>query len=195
MKFFFLCLSLWLAWAAPSFAEESEGEAAKTEHEEGPVHRLHLGIHGGARGSFEGKESEAFYGGGLFVTVIAIHEWLEIELVVDGVYGTHDVEDAGVVHRGQTFRLPIDLLLKKPFHISQTFHPFVGLGPTFIYERETSSGIPATTRGIFGGTVAVGTDIWLGERVALVAEVAYSLLASHSLEHEIGGSLGVLIAF
>lgn len=180
--------------AAPSFAEEEKAEAESEENEK--ISRFHVGVHGSVRGSFSGGESEAFYGGGAFLTYVAIHKWLEIELVVDLIAGSHEIEDSGVKLQASTVRLPIDLLLKKPFHISKHFHPFVGIGPTLVYEHETfSGGAPSAQRWSGGGTAVAGVDIWISRHAGLVLEAAYSLLAANGIEHEVGGSLGALIEF
>jgi hypothetical protein len=103
-----------------------------------------IGVKGAYLASFHHGVASHHGGGGAFVEWGAIHGWLELELC------------AKVFHDGESSTLmPIELLAKKPFHLTRTVHPYVGLGPALVLAFH---GDTAAHGGLTG---ALGTYFWL----------------------------------
>lgn len=108
--------------------------------------------------------------------------------------------------------LPVDLLLKKPFHFG-VWTPYLAVGPTMsIAWIEASQGEPGADVDdppgmrasrvrelLLGAAVSAGTYYWLGPRWGLDLDVVYSLLANltepeHPV-HELVLSTGIVARF
>ncbi len=160
--------------AAESHGDNPEEEEHDKEgsHEEG--HTLFVGAKGSYLVGFAHGEIHHFGGGGGFFEVLLIPHWLEIELCVRALGNSH-----GVI-------LPIDVLLKIPFHVSEVFHPFVGLGPTAVPSFLGKNEI------FFGGVVALGSYFWVSNSWAIAAELNYNLIYEHGVVNEVGVNAGIV---
>jgi len=84
-----------------------------------------------------------------------------------------------------------DILFKKPFHVSESINPYVGVGPhlAIIMAHEETR-----TRG--GINASVGSYFWFGEhRWGLDAELIYTLLFDSGLTHEFHVEAGPTFRF
>jgi len=131
----------------------------------------------GAMGSYlaaiHGDEVHHYGGGGLLFEATLVPHWLEME------YSVRALSD------GHALLFPVDVLLKLPFHVSDTVIPYIGAGPTlvpaFVDELSAHAGI----------ATSAGAGFWLWSWGGLIAELNYNLLFEGDLVHEIGGSGGV----
>ena len=78
------------------------------------------------------------FGAGIFGEISAVPNWLEIELAIKALA----TADGALI--------PIDVLFKIPFHLTNTIHPFIGLGPTLVIVAAGDIAVH------FGLAVAVG---------------------------------------
>jgi len=165
----------------PETTEEQEAEEEDEQEEEDEHHGK--GDHGrerrflvGAKGtylmSFPHGEIHHFGGGGVFFELVLVKRWLEMEFSVKGLTDGH----AAV--------LPIEVLLKIPFHVNEVFHPFVGLGPAVVPTFEEENEV------FFGGVAEVGAHIWVRPSWALLAALGYGLTYEHGLVNEASVSVG-----
>ena len=157
-----------------------EGHHGAVAHEAGHVEHAPTHIVTGATGTalavMLDDEAEAAYGGGVMI------EW-EAQEHVSLAFNVR------VLSAGHAVELPMDLLVKVPFHVTQWFHPFFAVGPTVIPIVSGGSGTH------FGGAAVAGADLWVSDHVGLVAEVAYNAISNHGLQNEAGGNLGVIFGF
>ncbi len=90
-----------------------------------PVHYHNLfGVRGIGVLAFdlgEGGDALPEGGFGLAYERTLVPSWLELEVSTNALFAEH-----GVV-------LPLDIVLKKPFHVSHRFDPFVGLGAVIAF--------------------------------------------------------------
>lgn len=121
------------------------------------------------------ESGHGVHGGGLFVEVTAFPHWLEVELAVR-VVASEAV-------------MPIDLLLKLPLHISESVHPFVGVGPALVIGLEDEGSAHAAL------AASLGLYWWLVAHVGVTAEVDYEMVFAHGAHHELGGSVGVVFGW
>ena len=157
--------------------EEGHDEAHDEGHDEGhgghhghrPHHRYFLGVLGTGLAVLADEGTSSHFGVGAFFEIEAIAGWLEFELSLRVLSAQTGVE------------LPIELLIKKPFHVNHWFHPFLGIGPAlvpaFLDEGNSVHG---------GGAAAVGAHFWITSDVALMAEFNYNLIYDNGLVHELG---------
>ncbi len=160
---------------------EAHGEAHGQGHH-GGVHEVHhrylAGVFGVVLGALAEEGTTAHVGVGAFFEMLVIPNWLEIELSTRVLSAETGVE------------LPIELLFKKPFHLTHWFHPFIGIGPAlvpaFLEEGNSVHG---------GGASTIGAYFWLTSDLALLAEFNYNLIYDKGLVHELGGSFGALLGW
>lgn len=165
---------LFFLQARRTYAEEEEVE-----------HRIHVGITFVGLAAIGGEGVHGNLGGGVFLEVTLIPAWLEVELNVQGL-----ASEGGAV-------MPIELLFKKPFHVRPWFHPFIGLGPTFVpafLPQETQVRLGG------GGAAVAGAYFWLSRHVGIEVEANYNLLyedrAEHAgITHEVGGTTGLVLGY
>jgi len=135
---------------------------------------MHLTV--GAKGSYlaalDHGHTSHLGGGGIFAEVMVIPEWLEIELEVR-------------IFSGHGTSLPIDLLFKKPFHLSSKTDFFLGVGPTVVPVFA-----PGGNTTHFGGAFVAGIYYWLTPHLGVVLEADYNLISSHGAVHELGSGVG-----
>lgn len=86
--------------------------------------------------------------------------------------------------------VPIDVLLERPFHISHTFEPYLGLGGvvTFALGRE---------RFVAGGAIgSAGLYFWMREGFGLLLEADYAIVREPTdWRQEIEGTTGPVFRF
>ncbi|MEZ4383643.1 MAG: hypothetical protein R3A79_20090 [Nannocystaceae bacterium] len=106
-----------------------------------------------------------------------VAEWLELELNV------------GMVSSHEGVRVPIDLLLKKPFHAAKRATFYVGVGPSL--ELFTDGQPPLG--GITGG---LGSYLWFTHNFGVDLEVDYTAhFLLPGLEHVVTAGLGPVLHF
>ena len=168
--------------AAPAeTAAESREKGKEATLPEEKENRFAVGAIGSGFGVFGGETVKSSYGGGVFLEVALVPRQLSLELAARVLSTSGDVA------------VPIDLLVKKPFHVNRWFEPFIGLGPTVVPLIKKES-----TELEVGGAAVVGAYFWLTRHVGLTAIVHYNLVynvSAKELEHELGGSGGVVFGF
>ncbi len=181
-----------MAYALPASAQEAhpgehpaeeahpgEHPAGSHEHEHEEHHKVEFSAAGVALFAL-GERTEALPGFGVSVVIPIIPHQLEVEGVFHALFPEGAIE------------FPIDLLVRKPFHVAPWFEPYVGLGGTVVpFKGEEESGVR------FGVATAAGADFWVHRNVGFFAEFNYNLLfpPEEGLRHEVGGVAGVLFGF
>lgn len=164
-------LSLVLLGTTSAFAGGGEGE----EHH----NHFFLGANGQALAVIAGGEVAPAGGGGAFFEFTVIENWLEIEAAVHVLSSHGELE------------LPIDVLLKKPFHATKSIHPYVGLGPAVlpIFASEGTK--------VYGGLAfAGGSYFWFTQHVGWSVGLNYNLLfGGGSIKNEVGGTSGIVFGW
>jgi hypothetical protein len=177
--------------AGPHAAGEAGPHAAGEGHgEHGGAHEHHnhyfVGANGMVLAAFSKEPTEVKFGGGAFFEFTVVPNWLEIEI------GVH------VLKAPEKLELPIDVLLKKPFHVNHWFHPYVGLGPTIVPEfvaANEKEGKAARTELDGGVAIVAGSYFWLHPHVGLSLEINNNILFAHGIIDEFGGSGGVVFGW
>jgi hypothetical protein len=158
---------------------EGKGHEGKGHEEHEEHHRFVTGVNAIALGAIAHGHAIGEYGGGGFFEVVAIPGWLEFEL---GAHYLRTAEKTNVV--------PIDLLVKKPFHPLPWLNPYVGLGPTFI--PAFGNGEKSFHAGL---ATEAGAYFWVSHRVGISAEINYNLVSESGLVQEVAGLSGVVVGF
>lgn len=119
-------------------------------------------------------------GFGIFYERTLVPEWLELEL------------SANILWTRTGPHVPLDVVFKKPFHVSHRFDPYVGIGAAVTLglgeERFVAPGIVGT----------VGWYTWINARWGWLVEFDYAASAEPAPEgwvHEIEGTTGPLVRF
>ncbi len=179
-----IVVGLGLVAAEVTAAEEPVTPTSEPHAEAEPEHEAHgkdeheNHFFAGAKGAYlyamqkDGNHHHA--GAGIFFELSLLPHMLELEISVKAM-SAHE----GVV-------MPIDILLKVPFHPLPKVNPFIGLGPAMALVID--DGVEAH----FGGAVAAGSYFWVHPHVALSAELNFNLLYAHGPAYEYGGAVGVL---
>lgn len=113
------------------------------------------------------------------VEVTPIEEWLELEAGVTPSFGRQSTEWA------------TDLLFKKPWTLSPKVEFMAGIGPEWIYTRETGK----TTNSV-GGEAVLDFMFWPGRKhkFGWYLEPGYEYNFGKGHERSVGVSFGLLIA-
>ena len=121
----------------------------------------------------EPQDVEPQYGFGL------LYERTLVPMQLQGELSAHVLSTPLGLH------VPIDLVLKKPFHVSHTFEPYLGLGGvlTVALGRE---------RFVAPGAIAsAGLFFWLRENFGFLVEADYAIVREPSQwRHEVEGTAG-----
>jgi hypothetical protein len=153
------------------------GPAHADEHEHG--HKTHAaGIMGVYAAGFHDEEVVHHGGVGLFYKILAIPEWLLVEVAAKTVFGEHGTH------------VPLELSFRKPFHIGEHLHLAPGIGPLLIFafhEGETE-----TVFGIGGG---LGVSYWLTSWGGVKMEIGYELHLGEELSHELVVAAGLVFGW
>jgi hypothetical protein len=135
----------------------------------------------GAKGAYlavpEDGEIHHHLGGGVFFELTLAPQALALEI------------SAKWMSAAAGYELPLDIMLKVPFHVSRVLHPYLGAG--FVAVLAVDDGVAAH----FGGGVIGGSQFWLTDQVGLLAELCFNLLYGHGLIREFGGALGVVFGW
>lgn len=117
-------------------------------------------------GESEGREVSPRFGGSVFYERELVQNWLEFEIQI------------GLVGGGGMFIMPIDVLLKKPFHVNHRVTPYIGGGPAL--EALFVNGEQEVVGGL---TAAAGVYVWFSKYAGIDVEVDYTLVFSeHGIE-------------
>ncbi len=178
-----LTLTLAALIAAPAHAESREGVGVEApmptragEHTHGGQTKQHTQNLVGAKALTalavtRGHDGEAagatpHYGVSVYYERELVADWLELELNV------------ATLTAPEGLHLPVDLLFKKPFHVSRHVTPYLAVGPALEARFEAA-------RSIAGGvTAATGVYIWFTRYFGIDLEIDYTLLKTgEGLEH------------
>ena len=86
--------------------------------------------------------------------------------------------------------LPIDVVLKKPFHVSHIVDPYIGLGPSL------TIGLGEEKFAAPGGIASAGVYLWARERMGVMLEVDYAVVYElGDIVHEAEGTAGAVLRF
>ena len=163
--------------AATARAGDEHGDEA----EESPAapHENHYFV--GAKGAYlavpDAEEIHHHLGGGVFFELTLVPQALELELSLKWMSAASG------------YALPLDIMLKVPFHVNHVLHPYLGAG--FIAVLAVDNGVA----GHFGGGVLGGSYFWITDQVGLLAELCFNLLYGHGLIREFGGAIGVVFGW
>lgn len=118
------------------------------------------------------------FGVSIFYERELVPRWLEVELNV------------GLIDGAAGLQVPIDLLLKKPFHLGRRLTPYIGIGPSIeLFPRGDRSPLPGVTGG-------VGLYLWLSRDFGLDLELDYTAhFLSPGIEHVNTLGLGPVLHF
>jgi hypothetical protein len=135
----------------------------------------------GVGGAFELEMADrSFHAGGTaFFEVEVIERWLEIEAGVS------------IVRTGSGFEVPIDLLFKKPFRLTQGIELMVGVGPEVVRSFRAGS----TARTFFGVEGALDFMFWPTDHFGFWAEPTYDLVFSDRATLSFGTTVGPIIGW
>ena len=118
-------------------------------------------------------------GAGVFAERTAIEGWLEVELSASFVRVADEDE----------WIIPVDVLLKKPFHIG-AFCPYFAIGPTAAFVKREEE-----NRVVFGGVAVIGAYYWLGDSFGIDLEVDYAVVSEDGVQHEVTVAAGPTFRF
>ncbi|GGB20944.1 hypothetical protein [Puia dinghuensis] len=121
------------------------------------------------------KDGSSGYGPSIGIEFTPIKEWLEVEMDVTPLMGSHSTD--------WTF----DVLFKKPFTISRKIEFMAGLGPELSYSK--------TDNTVFGLEIAADVMYWPFKRIGFFIEPAYDIDFAKGNNQSIGVSGGLLIPF
>jgi hypothetical protein len=156
--------------AAPSRAEEHGHEHAHKTHAVGVMGVYAAGFH---------HDDVIHHGGvGLFYKILAVPDWLLVEVAAKSVFSEHGTH------------VPLELSVRKPFHIGEHLHLAPGIGPLFIltfHDEEVE-----TAFGIGGG---LGVSYWLTSWGGVKMELGYELHFGEELSHELVTAAGVVFGW
>lgn len=161
-------------------AAEAAAEAEQSEHagaHAGRENRSFVGAKGAYLAVPEDGEVHHHLGGGVFLELTLAPRALELELSLKWMSAA-----AG-------YELPLDVMLKVPFHVNRVLHPYLGAG--FIAVLAVDDGVAAH----FGGGLLGGAYFWITDQVGLLAELNFNLLYGHGLIREFGGAVGVVFGW
>lgn len=175
-----LTASILLAIPAPAAAEPAHtGSERHADHADEAHHRFMVGANALMLGAFAHGHMVGELGPGGFFEVVIVPNWLEIELTAHYLRTTSKLSE-----------IPIDLILKKPFHPLRWLNPYVGVGPTVIptiAPHESSVHVGVATE--------VGSYFWVTPNIGISAEVDYNLVSDHGLMQEVAGTSGVVFGW
>ncbi len=143
------------------------------------IHRRFLvGAKGGAALALTPGHSSWHAGGGYFVELVPSHDWLAIEISQRVYSGTCAVQ------------MPIEVLFKKPLHVSRAVELYLGVGPVLSLELGCcSSSAHVGVAGVFG------SYFWASDHVGFLVEAAYTPIFTAPATHEILWSGGIVFGW
>lgn len=178
------CCAPATAWAVPPTAETrvDEHRPASASH---PPHHL-IGVKGVQVDEFHHGRTEGGIGFGAFFEETVVEGWLDLEtsVVVEWIDGR--------------ICAPLEVVVKKPFHIDDYLTPFVGLGPSVtVFESyvDHEDGHYQSTIARVGLTFVMGSYVWPSDHWGFDVEVDYNLMLTHGVRHELTVALGPVYRF
>jgi len=163
------------ALVAKSASAENGGQEQK-EDEEYIEHTIILGV--GGAGELELADGTLHAGANVMVEWDAIDNWLELEL------------EASILSADRGTEIPVDLIVKKPFHLTRWAEVMIGVGPEVVQVSN-----PTTKATYFGASAALDFMFWPTQRFGLWVEPSYDLIARDGLSSGIGSTGGLLIGW
>ena len=155
----------------------AEGTAHAADDKELPSeHTIIIGV-GGAT-EYELGNGSFHSGANVMVEWDAIENWLELEVATSLLAADKGIE------------LPVDLIVKKPFRLTQSVELMLGVGPELV-----RISTPARKTTYAGGQIAVDFMLWPSHRFGLWVEPTYDLVFRHTLSHGIGSTGGLLVGW
>ena len=140
-------------------------------------HTIIVGV--GAASEVELGDGSLHAGANVMVEWDTIENWLELEV------GASVLSAAGGVE------VPIDLLIKKPFHLTRWAELMIGIGPEVV-----AVSTPTSKATYFGGEVALDFMFWpWGKRVGLWLEPEYDLVLHDGASSGLGSTAGLLLGW
>lgn len=155
------------------------GQSRAVEHEHEHAHTTHsVGIMGVYAAGFH--EGEVFHhgGAGLFYKILAVPEWLLVEVAAKTVFSEHATH------------VPLELSLRKPFHVGEHLHLAPGIGPLLVLDIHEGE-----TEAVFGIGGGVGISWWFASWWGLKMELGYELHFREELTHELVVAAGWVIGW
>lgn len=123
----------------------------------------------------------ALFGPGADFELSLVHDWgLELEVAAAALLGD------------QLTSLPVELLLKKAFHVDRRTDLFVAGGAVanFVVRDGHDDEV------VLGGIGVVGAYLWHTERFGLLVEMSYApCFVDGEVEHDLEGAVGVAHRF
>lgn len=169
-----LAAASWLTWCllSPCSALAQEG-VHKSPHEE-DTHRI-VGVKAVQLTTMHQGEVKLGAGGGFALEHSLLHGWLEAEFV------------SAAIQIDRELLIPIDLILKKPLHFG-IFCPYFGGGLAMTV-------LPSEGQAFLGGSLVVGSYLWLWGDIGLDIELEYNVLNEDGAVHEIIAGVGPSLRF
>jgi len=152
--------------------------AVAQERAEEPIeHTVIVGVGGATEVELPGGAVHP--GANLMVEWDVIENWLELEV------------GASLLSADGGIEAPIDLLAKKPFHLTRWAEFMIGVGPEIVPVSN-----PMTKTTYFGGEVALDFMFWpWGRRVGLWVEPEYDAIFHNGVSSGIGSTGGILFGW
>ena len=147
-----------------------------------PLHYHNLvGVRAIGVAAFEegaGRDAKPQGGFGFAYERTLVPRWLELEISMNALFS-----EAGPA-------LPVDVLLKKPFHASHRFDPFVGLGAVVVF------GVGEEKFVAPGAIAATGMYVWANTRWGASAELDFAAVNEpHGWVYELEFAAGPVLRF
>ncbi len=159
--------------AAPPAAQPAAVHGAETHGAEAHQNRYIIGAKGSYLAAFSHGDLQHLGGGGLFFEMTVVPHMLAVEA------------RARFLTDGHVKDIPVDLLLKVPWHVSHTIQVFGGAGPTVVVEMDDETSAHG------GLVVALGAYTWVHPHIALVMEANYNLVFKDKGTHGLGANAGI----
>ncbi len=158
--------------------DHDEGEGDHGAHGGGVHHRFLVGAKGAGAWAKGEHTDTGLFGGGVFAEVSLVHGWLEVELGAKLL-----------TSKAGGFHVPVDLLVKKPFHADRAT-VFLGIGPALNIVSHHHE-----THAYFGIAGVIGVYLWVKDPFGLVFEITEAVVFEEHVTNELGGTAGVVFGF
>lgn len=155
-------------------ARAGEGDE---KHEENNEHTFIVGV--GGAGEVELADGSFHPGANVMLEWDAIESWLELEIGASFLAAEGGLE------------VPVDLLVKKPFHLAWWSELMIGVGPEVV-----AVSTPSTKATYVGAEVALDFMFWpWTRRIGLWVEPEYDAVFHDGVSHGIGSTGGLLVGW
>jgi len=157
-------------------ASAEDGASKQKDEEQYIEHTIILGV--GGAGELELADGALHAGANVMVEWDAIDDWLELEI------------EASILSADRGTEIPVDLTIKKPFHLTRWAEVMIGVGPEVVQVSN-----PTTKATYFGASAVLDFMFWPTQRFGLWVEPSYDLIARGGLSSGIGSTGGLLIGW